>query len=125
MENPAHICVEINSVVIERGSQSDEIYILQSGQLAVSVPQRNGETVIVARIRPGSVVGEMAHYSGRERMANLVAEGPVQLLSIDMGRLARLEHEYPSVLAEFHKFIAQHMARRLYRTTMLLRDQGF
>lgn len=119
------VYVSSGDVVIECGSQSDEIYILQSGQLAVSVPQRNGETVIVARIRPGSVVGEMAHYSGRERMANLVADGPVQLFSIDMNRLKALESDHPSVVAGFHRFIAQHMARRLHRTTMLLRDQGF
>lgn len=119
------VTAETGDVVIERGSKSNEIYILQSGQLSVSVSHDNGKTGIVAQIRPGSVIGEMAYYTGRQRTADIIADGPVQLLRIDMKCLAELEQKHPLVAAGFHKLIARHMARRLSRTTMLLRDLGF
>ena len=119
------VVADDGDTVIERGSNSEDIYILQSGQLAVSVTQENGKSAIVALIRSGSVIGEMAYYTGRERMADIIADGPVQLMRIDMRFLSAMDEDYPSVSAAFHKVIARHMARRLHRTTMLLRDQGF
>ena len=93
--------------------------------MAVSVTKPDGTVGVVAQIRPGSVIGEMAYYTGRGRSADIVADGAAELLRIDMKRLAEMEDAHPGVAAGFHKLIARHMARRLSRTTMLLRDQAF
>ncbi|AXI45260.1 hypothetical protein C1J03_03950 [Sulfitobacter sp. SK012] len=119
------IKLRAGETVIERGSASDDIFILQSGQLVVSVPQENGAPAIVALIRPGSVIGEMAYYTGRARSADIIADRTSELTRIDARRLEGLERQNPAVAAAFHKLIARHMARRLNHTTLLLRDLGF
>ena len=119
------VSADSGDVVIESGSKSEDIYVLKSGQMAVSVTKETGNVGIVAQIRPGSVIGEMAYYTGRARSADIIADGTAELLRIDMKRLAEMEKAHPGVASKFHKLIARHMARRLSRTTMLLRDLGF
>ena len=118
------ISLETGAMLMEYNMQSKDIYLLRSGQLTVSVPRAGTQGAVVAQIRPGSVIGEMAYYSGRSRSADIVADAPSELLRVDMGRMAELEAANPRVAAEFHRLIARDMARRLNRTTMLLRDLG-
>ncbi len=116
--------LDTGAVVVERGALSNDIYLLRSGQLKVAVRCDDGRIAIVAQIRPGSVIGEMAYYSGRGRSADIIADAPSELLRIDMDRMDTLERDRPEVASLFHKLIARDMARRLSRTTNLLRDLG-
>ena len=117
-----HISVERDAHLVKGGTKSNHIYLLSSGQLKVVLPRDNGSAAVVAQIRPGSVIGEMAYYSGQLRSADIMADGVCRLLRIDMDRLDRLEKRDPKVVGAFHKIIASNMARRLNRTTKLLRD---
>lgn len=112
-------------LVIKHGSKTDDIYFLQSGRMVVSLTKKDGTAAVVAKIRAGAVVGEMAYYTGSERSADIFADGAVTLIRVNMGRLAELVSDHPLVAAKFHKLIAGHMARRLSRTTTLLRNLGF
>lgn len=118
--------VELNTgdVLVELGARSDDIYYLWSGELAISVSGRKGKPAIVAKVRPKAVIGEMAYYSGNPRSADIVASVPSVVLRIDMTRIGKLEQTNPAVALAFHKAIAGSMARRLNRTTRLLRDLG-
>lgn len=111
-------------VLVKQGAQSDEIYYLFSGELEILVPDSDGETAVVAKVRPKAIIGEMAYYSGNVRSADVVASVPSVVLRIDMAGIDRLEHGNPAAALAFHKAIAGGMARRLNRTTQLLRDLG-
>lgn len=116
---------EPGETVIATGQGADDIYVLLSGQLAVSLPnQQTGQSVTVAQIRPVSLVGEMAYYLGTERSADIVAETQSKVLRINMRSLDAMTENRPDLAAEFHRLIAKHMARRLRRTTQLVRDLG-
>ncbi|NIA69866.1 SLC26A/SulP transporter family protein [Pelagibius litoralis] len=116
--------LDAGAVVVESGAFSNDIYLLRSGQLKVVVSRSDGQTAVVAQIRPGFVVGEMAYYSGRSRSADIIADAPSELLRIDMDRMETLERDQPEIASVFHKLIARDLARRLNRTTTLLRDLG-
>ncbi len=118
------ITLDAGTVLVERGASCNDIYLLRSGQLKVAAPCGDGQTAIVAKIRPGFVVGEMAYYSGRGRSADIIADKPSELLRIDMDRMEALEKDKPEFASLFHKLIARDLARRLNRTTTLLRDLG-
>ncbi|WP_422366744.1 SulP family inorganic anion transporter [Pelagibius sp.] len=118
------IRLDAGAVLVERGAACNDIYLLRSGELKVAAPCGEGQTAIVAKIRPGFVVGEMAYYSGRGRSADIVADKPSELLRINMDRMEVLERDKPEFASLFHKLIARDLARRLNRTTTLLRDFG-
>ncbi|WP_300585863.1 SulP family inorganic anion transporter [Marivita sp.] len=111
-------------VLVKLGATSDEIYYLQSGELKILVPDSDGEVAVVAKVRPRAVIGEMAYYSGKVRSADIVASAPSVVLRINMARIDQLEQTNPAAALAFHKAIAGGLARRLSRTTQLLRDLG-
>jgi len=82
------------------------------------------EVVLDAGDTVGSVVGEIANYTGGARTAQIVASDRTTLIRIKMADFAALEAEHPEVAATFHRLMAQVMAHRLARTTKLLRDLG-
>ena len=120
-----HMSVTAGDIVIKQGAKSDEIYFLTSGELLVSITQPNGEERIVAKIVAGSLIGEFAHYIGQIRSANIIANGPAELVRLDMQLLAQADPQDMVAVVELHKLIARYMARRLTQTTALLRELGY
>ncbi|WP_299413472.1 SulP family inorganic anion transporter [uncultured Sulfitobacter sp.] len=116
--------LEAGELLLKYGSTSTDIFYLHSGALSVQVPRDNGDVSVVAKIRAGSIIGEMAYYSGRVRSADICASTRSQLLRIDMAKMTAIGTQKPELALEFHRLIARHMARRLRRTTLLLRDLG-
>lgn len=110
--------------VISQTASSKDIYLVKSGRLRVTATTAAGQEVVVAHVRPGAVIGEMANYVGGARTAKITAAEPTSLFCIKMADFDRLEAEHPDVAAPFHRLMAQVMARRLERTTRLLRDLG-
>jgi SulP family sulfate permease len=124
--DPAHRFEEIHAApgdtVIVSGDESDSVIALVSGSLRAEILGRAGEPIPVARIMPGTLVGEIGLYAGVPRTANVVAEEPCRLLRIGRDALDRLAREDPALAADFHRLAASMLARRLMRTTSLLRD---
>lgn len=118
------IALSAGDKLVEHDARTDDIFYLCSGQLVVSVTNNHGVPVTVAKVRPKAIIGEMAYYSGDARSADIIASTPSVVLRIDMGRIEALEKTNPEAALAFHKAIAHGMARRLSRTTKLLRDLG-
>ena len=73
----------------------------------------NGQRKRLRTLGPGSLVGEMALYSGQPRSADVVAETPCRAYRLSAERFARLEREDPSVVIQFHSFVVKLLAKRL------------
>lgn len=81
-------------MIAEQGDEGSEMYIIVSGAVAVVV--RSGETVrVIATRSSGDVVGEMSLMTSEPRIAGLVAEGVVRVLSIDRRRFGSILRERP------------------------------
>jgi hypothetical protein len=81
-------------VIAEQGDEGSEMYIIVSG--AVAVVARSGETIrVIATRSSGDVVGEMSLMTSEPRIAGLVAEGAVRVLSIDRRRFDSILRERP------------------------------
>jgi SulP family sulfate permease len=111
---------EPGAVLIEEGSPSDDIYILQSGRATVTMLGQSGKPVPLATIGPTAIVGEMAFSRGKPRTARVEAEQPTIAWRFTRAALARLEHDAPETAAGFHRGLARIMAERLARTDRLL-----
>jgi sulfate permease, SulP family len=116
------LVAEPGDIVIAEGVDSDSVIVLLAGSLRAEVTGRDGEPTRIARILPGTLVGEIGHYAGVPRTATIRAEQRCRMLRIDRGALERLARENPSLAADFHRLAASDLARRLMRTTSLLRD---
>jgi SulP family sulfate permease len=119
-----HISLKAGDTLVEKGEQSFDIYLLKEGRLNVLVPIKNGGMRLIAQVREGALVGELAHYTQTERSARMEAIDDVKLIRFDSRKLDTLSEDNPKFIRDFHKLAAGHLARRLARTTRLLNDIG-
>lgn len=101
------------ATLIRLGEPGDALYFVERGEVAVLVPLDNGLRKRVRALAPGTIVGEMALYSGQPRSADVVAETACRVRRLSAERFARLQREHPMVAAEFHQFVVKLLSERL------------
>ena len=95
---------------------------MTAGELRAEVHRDDGRTVVVATFRPGSFIGEISHYAGLPRTADVVAQVDSEVLVIDIDMI-EADPRRTLLAAEIHREMAAHLARRLMHTTAALRDR--
>jgi CRP-like cAMP-binding protein len=78
--------VEAGSTVVAEGEPGRSMFIVHSGQLAVSKLGSRGQ-IRVAELRPGDFFGEMTLIEMQNRSATVVAESPTVLYELTAGNL--------------------------------------
>lgn len=89
-----------NHLLIEKGHNADSMYILMEGGLEVTVPNDQGEQVVVATIWPGDCVGEMSLLTGEPRSANVRAKLNSTLLEITKANITPIFEDAPELIDE-------------------------
>ncbi|HET9028508.1 MAG TPA: cyclic nucleotide-binding domain-containing protein [Trueperaceae bacterium] len=67
------------AVLIRQGDVADALYFITSGEVEVTCATEEGRSVVVDRLKPGAVIGEMALLAGNRRTATVTARGPVSV----------------------------------------------
>ena len=70
---------------------------------------------------PGTLMGEMALYTGRKRSASLVADTDATIGVISGESIIQLNRDQPAIAAEFHQMAARLMANRIMSMNAMLR----
>ncbi len=102
--------------LIAAGDPSGDVFILDSGRLAV-------RTAAGRRLRsfgPGAVVGELASYLGVPRTADVVAETDAVVFRARPEAIDAEHRTDPELVALWHRVMARVMADKLHRTTRML-----
>jgi CRP-like cAMP-binding protein len=68
--------------IIQEGECLTSIYIILKGSVKI-VKKVDGRTILLAKLKPGELFGEMAMFSRNRRHSDAVAGDDVQLLKID------------------------------------------
>jgi CRP-like cAMP-binding protein len=74
--------VSKGQMVIAQGSAADDVYLILSGQVRVSVFAANGRETFLRDMGPGRLLGELAAISGEPRSASVVVTEPSLLAVI-------------------------------------------
>jgi CRP/FNR family cyclic AMP-dependent transcriptional regulator len=80
--------------IAEQGEDGVEMHIIVSGGVSVTTGTGD-EARVVATRSSGDVVGEMSLLTNEPRMAGLVCDGPVRVLTIDRPRFEAILRERP------------------------------
>lgn len=101
-------------VVFNEGDPGDSLYLLLDGTLEILKKDKAGESLSLAKLSDGSVVGEMGLLSGQApRSATAVAESDARLLKLSGARFMRLLAEDNLAALKMVRNLAQVMSRRL------------
>ena len=82
-------CFAANSVIFNEGDPGDAAYVIRSGTVEIRKGMRGDHPLRLAELREGDVLGELALFDDRPRMAAAVAMTDVE--TIRMPRKAFLE----------------------------------
>jgi CRP-like cAMP-binding protein/small-conductance mechanosensitive channel len=99
-----------NQLLIEKGHTADSMYILIEGGLDVTIPNDQGEQVVVATIWPGECVGEMSLLTGEPRSANVRTKAHSTLLEITKADIAPIFESHPELIEEISGVLEQRKA---------------
>src|SRR5215475_4255066 len=75
--------VRAGETVFSIGSHGSQMMAVLTGTIRISVPSAGGKELLLARIQPGEIFGELSLLDGKERSADAVAETPCTLALLD------------------------------------------
>ncbi|SAL02957.1 sulfate transporter [Caballeronia fortuita] len=99
--------------VFRQADPGDAIYFVETGRVTVALSVGEGRALRLRSFGAGTIVGEMAVYTGARRSADVVADEPTVVLRLALSTLRRLEDDDPALAARMHKFVARVLAARL------------
>lgn len=105
----------VNTTIFRQNDPGDALYLVLEGSVAIMLDLPQGQTVMVRTMREGSIIGEMALYTGAARSASAITREECVLLKLDSQAFERLQTDHPAECGRFHTYIIQLMADRIAR----------
>ncbi|CAN5855207.1 hypothetical protein BH11MYX3_BH11MYX3_41380 [soil metagenome] len=119
VENLTIVPLVIGAALFHEGDPGDALYVIVEGE--VSVLAEGPPQVEMARLGPGSFIGEVALMTDQPRSATVTATAPSELLRIDRHTLARVLADHGDVLRAVLRFVRERLVDRWMRTSPLFR----
>lgn len=113
------ISLEVGGVLFREGDPGDALYVIVEGE--VSVQAEGPPRVEMARLGPGSFIGEVALMTDQPRSATVTAVQTAELLRIDRHTLSRVLADHGDVLRAVLRFVRDRLVDRWMRTSPLFR----
>jgi SulP family sulfate permease len=110
------IVLPAGGVLVRQGETSADVFLLESGRLRVELETAGGDRLRLRSIRPGTMVGEVTHYTESPRTASVVAEVDSVIRRLDPSAFDRMESEDAELAADVHEWFARLLAQRLTDT---------
>ena len=111
-----------NDVILAQGAVGEALFIIADGEVRVERSDANG-TWQLARLGSGAVFGEMSMLDRSGATANVVADGQVEILTVNGPELEALAAADMGFAARFYKSLATTLSRRLRATNEIVRGR--
>lgn len=133
LELVASICepmtLKAQSIVFRENDGSDELYVIGRGAVKILVnpsfvgaADANHESVVIAELRQGQIIGEVALVDQGLRSATVsVSQDGTYLLRIPRNRLMLLCDTYPELGYKIMKNLAADLAQKMRNTDLTVR----
>jgi CRP/FNR family transcriptional regulator, cyclic AMP receptor protein len=102
---------DAGATVVAEGEPGRSMYIVHSGELAVSKRLDSGRVLQMSRLAPGDFFGEMTLIEMQNRSATVIAESPTMLYELTAQKL------YACYKTDIHAYVMvmQNISRELCR----------
>lgn len=111
--------VPAGTVLVRQGDPGDAVYVVLAGEASAYVGRADGGELRVGPVPAGTLFGEVALLAEVPRTATVKAETEMAVLRLDTDLFFDLVKEFPGIGIA----VMRELARRLDRSTALLRDR--
>lgn len=102
-----------NETIIRQGDQGEELFIVNRGQVAVTLQQQGGKAEVeLARMGPNTFFGEMSLLTGEPRSATVRATQESELLVVDKAAFRQVLATSPQLAEHISEIVAGRQAGR-------------
>ena len=101
-----------DSVIILAEEEGDTLFIIENGQVKVSIVSEDGREVILSLLGAGAVFGELSLLDGKPRSANVIATKDTELIMLRRADFIQLIFKVPKIATA----LLAELASRLRRT---------
>jgi len=108
------------TVLFRIGDPPNSLYMVKSGEVEVSVRNRQGQKVVLEIQKSGNFFGEISLLLDRPRMTNAKTTEPSELLELTKGDFQACLHRFPGLLSTVKEITSM----RLVRMKALLSQEG-
>ncbi len=109
------------SVIFSEGDPGTTLYLVEDGDVKLTILSPGGKEVILALLGPGGFFGELAALDGGSRSATATAKTASRLMLLDREHLLEFLEHHPRASAS----MLAALSRRLRRTTDRVHDAAF
>lgn len=115
------LTAEAGGLAVSQGEEGSSMYLLLEGRAEViTKDKKTGKGIILAKLNPGDVFGEIALVEPGPRSADVCALEPISYLEIDWNGLKRIQKIYPRIASRLFLNLSRILGRRLVQTDKLL-----
>ncbi len=119
VQNLTIVALERGHALFHEGDAGDALYVIVEGE--VSVQAEGPPRVQMAKLGPGSFIGEVSLMTDQPRSATVSAITTSELLRIDRHTLSRVLADHGDVLRAVLRFVRDRLVDRWMRTSPLFR----
>ncbi|MBI3761245.1 MAG: DUF1003 domain-containing protein [Chloroflexi bacterium] len=102
--------------IFSRGDPGDAIYVVNTGEVEISIADSTGERIVFEKVQPGDFFGELSLFDGEPRSSDAIATQDTHALRVDRHDLEILFHSHPDAAMDFLTV----MGRRLREADRML-----
>jgi CRP-like cAMP-binding protein len=95
-----------NTMLFAEGEPGDELFIIQSGSVKVSKIVNNNE-VMLAMLKAGDIVGEMAILEGKPRAGSVITYEDCNVMAVSKDNFELMSKSQPQLVARITKYLAE------------------
>ncbi|MGE0764205.1 MAG: Crp/Fnr family transcriptional regulator [Bdellovibrionales bacterium] len=97
-----------NDVLFREGDPSDAMYVIKAGRIAITKAKGSGE-IILAELKPGEMLGEMAFFDNKPRSAGAKAIADAEVIALPFAALHAQFKTFPEWLKAMVKTVNSHL----------------
>jgi CRP-like cAMP-binding protein len=95
-------------ILFREGDPSDAMYVIKKGRIAITKSKGSGE-IVLAELKPGEMLGEMAFFDSKPRSAGAKALGDAEVIALPFAALHAQFKTFPEWLKAMVKTVNSHL----------------
>jgi CRP-like cAMP-binding protein len=111
-----HCEYHTGTVLFEQGDPATHFYLVTSGEVAIHFKPEDGQDIVIARIKPGGILGWSAVIGRNQYTSAAICTQFARLLRVSGADLQALCGGYPDTVNLFTDRLAEIVAERLQRS---------
>lgn len=109
------------TALVNEGERATALFVLAKGRLVVKESITPTSELIIARIDPGDVVGEIGFFDGKPASASVRTDEPSQVIRIEHAALSTLFKERSALEVAFYRAVVSTLTQRLRNSNQIIR----